>query len=47
MPLVNFSIDLKANKTKFNYCGTKNVVFEPEGPKENYGTEDPRVAFNS
>jgi len=21
-------------------------VFEPEGPKEDYGTEDPRVAYN-
>ena len=34
------------NNIKFNKIEQDNIVFEPNVPQENYGTEDPRVVYD-
>ena len=45
LPLVNFTYDDTTKEISFEYTGEEDIVFEGVEPKENYGTEDPRVVY--
>ena len=37
---------LNENNVSFTYISNNSVVLEPNGPLDNFGTEDPRVAYD-
>ena len=35
-----------SNQITFTNIEENSIVFEPDGPLDNFGTEDPRIVFN-
>lgn len=45
MPYSTFKFDSKSNLVAFDKVLEQNVVFQSQEAYENYGVEDPRVAY--
>ena len=46
MPYAPFVYNDKDQTVTFDYISEEDIVFEATETWENYGTEDPRVAYN-
>lgn len=47
LPFARFVFDGESETIEFDYISDKDIVFEAQETWENYGTEDPRVAYRA
>jgi len=47
LPYAAFTFDEEAKTVEFLYIDESDIVFEAQESYENYGTEDPRVAYRA
>jgi len=47
MTFTNFAFDPDTGLVKFTNISERDIVFQSQESYENYGTEDPRIAYNS
>ena len=45
MPFAPFTYDAETQSVEFEYIDESSIAFESQEVWENYGTEDPRVAY--